>query len=159
VQAFSYAVFFGIYGPLFAVVVLMVTRLMHAIAERAEASDLLLGLAALVPMGLMMFLFALVLGILPAAAAGLIYWWLRGRPFVARLPSLVRGAGMSLVGGFVCLLFPLSFGTAPSEVLSDDALQLFVIPGMVAASLCTILVDRRIQRLSPDKSLERTRER
>ena len=158
-QAFSYAVFFGIYGQLFAVMVLMLTRLVLGIAERAEAMDLLLSLAALVPMGLMMFIFALVLGILPAAATGLVYWWLRGRPFVARLPSLARAACMSLVGGFICLIFPLCFGTPPSDLLSDHALQLFVIPGMVAASLCTILVDRRIRRLSSDKSLERTHER
>ena len=157
-QAFAYAVFYGIYGPLFAVTVLIVTRLVFGIGERVEAADVFIGLAALVPMGMMMFLFALVLGVLPAAATGLAYWWLRARPFVARLPPLIRAASMSLVGGAACLLFPLSFGTAPSEVVSDEALQMFVFPGMVAASLCTLLVDRRIRRLSPDKSLERTRD-
>jgi hypothetical protein len=42
--------------------------------------------------------------------------------------------------------------------VTDEAVQMFVFPGMVAASLCTFLVDRRIRRLSPDKSLERTRD-
>ena len=157
-QAFAYAVFYGIYGPLFAVAVLVVTRLVLGIGAGAETSDLLLRLAALVPMGMMMFLFALVIGILPAAVTGLVYWWINGRPFVARLSPLARAASMSLVGGSACVLFLLSFGAPPSEIFSDESLQLFVIPGMVAAALCTILVDRRIRRLAPDKSLERTRD-
>lgn len=158
VQAFAYAVFYGIYGPLFAVVAMVVSRLMLGIGERTEAWDLVLGLPALVSMSILMFLFALVIGILPGAATGLVYWWLSGRGFVARLPSLVRAASMSLVGGSVCVLFALSFGATLSDVLFDEALQLFVIPGMVAASLCTILVDRRIRRLLPDKSPALTRE-
>jgi nitric oxide reductase large subunit len=157
VRAFAYAAFYGIYGPLFAVLVLVVATLMFGIGERTEALDLLLGLPALVSMGIGMFLFALVIGILPAATTGLVYWWLSGLPFVARLPSLARVVLMSLVGGSVCVLFGLSFGAVPSDIFSEEALRLFVIPGMVAASLCTFLVDRRTRRLSPNKSLERTR--
>ena len=157
-RAFAYAAFYGIYGPLFAVMVLILAHLVPGIGKRTEALDLLLSLLASVSIGIWMFLFALVIGMLPAAATGLVYWWFSGHPFVARLPSLARAAGMSLVGGTACVLFFMSFGAAPSDVLSKESLQLFVFPGMVAATLCTILVDRRTRRLSPDNSLERARE-
>jgi hypothetical protein len=158
VQAFAYATFYGIYGPLFAVMVLLVTHLMLGIGGQTEALPLLRSLPLLVPMGLMMFLFALVIGIVPAAATGLAYWWLSGRNFAARVPSLARAASMSLVGGSACVLFFLSFVTPPSDIFSREALQLFIIPGMVSASLCTILVDRHIRRLSPDQSPEGMRD-
>lgn len=148
-RAFAYAAFYGIYGPLFAVLVLVVTALMSGLGERADALDLLLGLPALVSISFGMYFFALVFGILPAATTGLVYWWLSGLPFVARLPSLTRVVLMSLVGGSVVALFILCFGGAPSEVFSEDALLLFVIPGMIAASLCTFLVNRQTRRMPP----------
>ena len=152
-RAFAYAAYFGIYGPLFAVVAIIVGRLTYDFVQRPEPWDLILAIPALLPATLMMYAFGLIIGILPGVATGLIYWWLRGRPAVARLSSRVRAAGMSFVGGLVCVLLALIVGAAPSDLLSKESVLVFVIPGMVAASLCTILVDRQIRRQSAEKSL------
>jgi len=150
-RAFAYASFYGIYGPLVAVMVLMLEFMLGGFGAKTEPADVFFGLPALIPMGLLMFAFALVIGILPGAFTGLIYWWVNERTYVGQLPSMVKAAGMSLVGGIACVLLQFCFGAAPSELLASESLQLLVVPGMVAAFVCTILVDRQIRRRSSDR--------
>jgi Kef-type K+ transport system membrane component KefB len=150
VTAFGHAAYFGIYGPLLggAVSLGILTIAAFGTGEPADATSYLWFLPGLFLASIWVLPIALVVGIVPAIATGLTYWFLKARTGVAHMPALARTTIMSLVGGVTCVLFALCLGSAVPEVFSQEALVILVAPGMVAAALCTLLADRHVQRLS-----------
>lgn len=148
--ALGHAFYFGIYGPLLGAMVSLGILAITAFGtgEPADASAYLWFLPSIFLASIWVLPVALVVGIVPASTTGLTYWWLKARTSVAQMPALARTAIMSLVGGVACVLFGLCLGTSVFEMLSLEALMVFVAPGMVAAGLCTLLADRHTRRLS-----------
>ncbi len=157
-NAFRYAMLFGVYGPLIAAAVIFGFVAPLEVAK-GDVSDFLLALPRSLLYSFAIVPVALILGMVPGVLSGLMYWWLDTRTSVARLHVSAKAAIMAGVGGAVCVLCGLCVGAGVSEMLSRGSLGLFVAPGMAAAVFCTLLAHRRNRQLSPETSPERTREK
>jgi hypothetical protein len=148
----SYAIFFGILGPIFGGVVLMSiimplefgTKMNSGLAHHLQV--FFMGVA----MGFFTAPVALVMGIVPAAFTGVAYRWIKSQTTLARLPRIARAAIISIVGGVACVLFYACFSIPVSEMFSRETFDFIVLPGMAAAAICAVLADRREGRLPPE---------
>jgi hypothetical protein len=52
---------------------------------------------------------------------------------------------MAVAGGAACVVLGVCLGATVTEMLSREAVEMFVAPGMVAAAVCTVLADLRIR--------------
>ena len=85
---------------------------------------------------------ALFLGIIPGLATGLVYWLLKTRTAWLRERRGWTVVAMAFIGGLLCAIF-----AALVEKQSPQDWPLivfgFVLPGMLAAASCTLLLERK----------------
>jgi len=140
----AYATYFGVVGPLIGCMVLLavVMPFLHGLGHHDEWYGYVLALLSILAMSVLMMPAAFVIGVIPGVLTGIAYAWLCSRTHLPRLPRFVRAVLVAPIGGAACTIFGWALGAAVSDMWSLEVLQLFLIPGMSAAFLCTLLADR-----------------
>src|SRR5689334_16204391 len=90
--AFSFMMFYGIYGSVVGAAVLLffVMPLTEGLGRITSVFELLKAIALVTLAVLWSLPVALVLGALPGTVTGLVFWWLRTRTTLAGAPLLTR---------------------------------------------------------------------
>jgi hypothetical protein len=136
--------FFGIFGPMIASLFIWVVGpyLYFGAEISPDLVENFARLALSVSFVVFFLVVALFLGIVPGLATGLVYWLLKTRTVLLRGRKGAAVLVMAVVGGLLCAVFAM---VVDPPTVQDAPLILFgfVLPGMLAAAICTLLLERK----------------
>jgi hypothetical protein len=136
--------FFGIFGPMIASLFIWLLGPYLFFGTSLELDPLAILGRLTLGLGFAVFflIFALLMGIVPGLATGLVYWLLKTRTNLLRDRKRVAVPVMGLIGGMFSGLFAL-VGDQPTAEDFPFTLFGFVVPGIVAAAICALLLERK----------------
>jgi len=136
--------FFGIFGPMIAslFIWLLGPYLFFGTSLAPDPFAIVTRLALGLGFAVFFLIFALILGFVPGLATGLVYWLLKTRTNLLRDRKRVAVPVVGLIGGMLSGLFALLVDKPTAE---DFPVILFgfVVPGIVAAAICALLLERK----------------
>jgi len=136
--------FFGVFGPMFASLFhwLLSPYLFYGAKVSPDLAENFVRLGLSLSFAVFFLIVALALGIVPGLATGLVYWLLKTRTILLRDRKALAVLVMALIGGVLSGSFALVLDK-PTAQDFPFVLFGFVVPGLVAAALCTLLLERK----------------